>query len=469
MLFSSSVFLFAFLPIVLFLYYVPFRKNRTAQNVFLMLASLFFYAWGEPWFVLVMIGSIVLNWLSALLIDKFRTQKSKAKFFLILALAMNVGIIFIFKYLFFTVENLNVFFDITITIPNIVLPIGISFFTFQAISYVVDVYRGHGEVQKNFINVALYIALFPQLIAGPIVRYQTIADQINNRKESFEDFSAGFCRFIIGLAKKVILANTLALVADQAFTQSAGGEGTTVALAWIGVIAYAFQLFFDFAGYSDMAIGLGRMFGFRFLENFNYPYISKSMSEFWRRWHISLGSWFQDYVYFPMGGSRVSNKGRLIFNLFFVWFLTGVWHGASWTYVCWGIFCFIWVALEKMTGFQNKLKGWGHLYTMVVFVLGLVLVRSVTIGDSALYYGNLFGVGVTGLADSAILGILREYWFFFVMAILFSTPIAKVVAKKAQDKRAFQVIYPILLSGLFIITISYLVKGAYNPFIYFNF
>ena len=308
MLFSSNIFLFIFLPAVMLCYYVFLRKSRVLQNVFLFFASLFFYAWGEPKFVFVMMLSIVINWAGGLFVYKYRKDKRKAYAVIAIDVLFNLGIIFIFKYLMFAMENMKLLFGMDqLTIPVIELPIGISFFTFQALSYVIDVYRRDGEVQKNILNVGLYIAFFPQLIAGPIVRYGTIADQINNRKENFEDFSQGVVRFVIGLSKKVLIANNMAVVADYAFA-TAGHN--SLLLAWMGAIAYTFQIYFDFSGYSDMAIGLGKMFGFHFRENFNYPYISMSATEFWRRWHISLGSWFRDYLYIPLGGNRTGPGQR---------------------------------------------------------------------------------------------------------------------------------------------------------------
>ena len=310
MLFSSNIFIFIFLPIVLFVYYFLLGKSRNLQNIFLFIASLFFYAWGEPKFVFIMLLSIIYNWLMGLLVDKYRDNNKISKLIISVDVLGNLFIIFIFKYLMFTINNINSIFDLSLTVPNIALPIGISFFTFQAISYVIDVYRGKGEAQRNLINVGLYISLFPQLIAGPIVRYETVAYEIKNRKENIDDFTDGIVRFIVGLGKKVIISNNMALVADKAFNLINNGsspiEEISILMSWLGAIAYTLQIYFDFGGYSDMAIGLGKMFGFHFLENFNYPYISKSATEFWRRWHISLSSWFRDYVYIPLGGSRVN-------------------------------------------------------------------------------------------------------------------------------------------------------------------
>ncbi|MDY4948245.1 MBOAT family O-acyltransferase [Clostridium cadaveris] len=471
MLFSSTVFIFLFLPGVLFGYYILFRKSRKLQNLFLTICSLVFYAWGEPKFVLVMIGSILMNWIFALLVDKHRMSKKKITIFMTLMIMSNIGILFVFKYLMFTVSNINNIFGMKLSIPKITLPIGISFFTFQAMSYVIDVYRKNGEVQKNPMNVALYIAFFPQLIAGPIVRYETIAEQIKNRKETFDDFADGTCRFIVGLGKKVLISNTLAIVADRAFLMSSNNT-TTVAMAWLGAVSYTFQIYYDFSGYSDMAIGLGKMFGFKFLENFNYPYISKSISEFWRRWHISLGSWFRDYVYFPLGGSRVTNKSRLVLNLFVVWFLTGVWHGANWTFIIWGLMYFVLITLEKLSDFENKLKKLGilkYIYTMFFVILGWVIFRSNNLVQAITYIGNMFGIGVTGIINDQFYLYFIENRYFFLCATLFSMPITRVFTKKIDNYKIVAPVYIIILMLTFIISISYIFKGSYNPFIYFNF
>ena len=378
MLFSSLIFIVVFLPCVLIIYYGPLRRRRGMQNVFLLLASLGFYAWGEPWFVLIMLASIVGNWIFGMLVDKARTSKAKSRAVILIMLAFNIAIIFVFKYLMFTLKTINAIAGTDISVPQI----GISFFTFQAISYVIDVYREKGEMQKNLLNVGLYIAFFPQLIAGPIVRYETISDQIMGRRESYEDFSRGVCRFIVGLSKKVLLANNFAVVADQSFAFSAA-DNCSVAFAWLGAIAYTLQIYFDFSGYSDMAIGLGAMFGFHFPENFNYPYISKSVAEFWRRWHISLGSWFRDYVYFPLGGSRVKSKARLVFNLFIVWLLTGIWHGANFTFIAWGLIYFVLISLEKLTNFEkrNVNSAVRYIYTMFFVVIGWVFFRADSIAE----------------------------------------------------------------------------------------
>ena len=318
MVFSSNIFLFAFLPCILVLYYLV-KFNRKLSNIMLTIASLGFYAWGEPTFVLVMMASIVMNWLFGLAVDRVRGNKTQERLVITLMLIMNLGLLGVFKYLMFFLRSINFVFSANLPIPQITLPIGISFFTFQSISYVMDVKRGKGQVQKNLINVALYISFFPQLIAGPIVRYETVAEEILHRRENLSDFTEGCRRFLIGLSKKVILANNIGIMLETAHGLSSAEM--SVASAWIGAFCFMLQVYFDFSGYSDMAIGLGRMFGFHFRENFNYPFIAKSIGEFWRRWHISLVTWFQDYLYFPLGGSRVKSKARLMFNLFVVWFV----------------------------------------------------------------------------------------------------------------------------------------------------
>lgn len=354
--------------------------------------------------------------------------------------------------------------------PKITLPIGISFFTFQAISYVVDVYRGHGAAQENPVNIGLYIAFFPQLIAGPIVRYETVANQMLHRKESFDKFSQGVCRFIIGMAKKMILANQMGRLADIAFGMK--NTSLSTAMAWMGALAYTFQILFDFSGYSDMAIGLGKMFGFDFLENFDYPYISKSITEFWRRWHISLGTWFRDYLYIPLGGNRVKTKARLIFNLFVVWLCTGLWHGANWTFIAWGLLYFILLTFEKLTGIAQKenLCLLRHLYTMFFVVMGWVLFRSDTISGAVSYGKTMFFGGAAGIADNNAYYYFCEYAVTFALCILAALPVKKLFGKLPEKTlvwvERFSAVWYI---ALFVLSLSYMAKSSYNPFIYFNF
>lgn len=466
MVFSSSIFLFLFLPCVLFGYYVLFARSRKLQNIFLLIFSLIFYAWGEPSFVLIMIVSIIVNWWFGIIIDKNRDNKFRARSIIIIMISFNLIIMFIFKYLMFTLKTINSIFGANIDVPKIALPIGISFFTFQAISYVIDVYKQHGKVQKNPLNVGLYIAFFPQLIAGPIVRYETIADQIINRKESIEGFAYGIKRFIIGMGKKVIIANNLAMVAEKSFKMNGN---LSVSMAWLGAIAYTFQILYDFSGYSDMAIGLGEMFGFKFLENFNYPYISKSISEFWRRWHISLGSWFRDYVYFPLGGSRVNTKTRLVFNLFVVWLLTGIWHGANWTFIVWGLMYFILIAIEKLTKLDKNIGWIGHIYTLFFVILGWVIFNSNSITSAFTYIGVMFGKSSVGIIDGIARLYIHDYFIYFVLGTIFAIPLFDSIKRKIKGTRVEMILEIIILGLIILISTLCIVGNSYNPFIYFNF
>lgn len=471
MVFSSLLFAFYFLPLVLALYYISKEKYR---NYILLVASLGFYAYGEPKFVFVMVGSIALNYLLALFIDKYR-DKALAHALMVLDVVLNIGILFIYKYLDFAITITNRVAGSNIQLRGIVLPIGISFFTFQALSYVIDVYKGTVKVQKNPLYVALYISFFPQLIAGPIVRYSTIEDQILNRKCSVESFADGARRFMIGFGKKVILANNLSEVASASF-----GMDATVAnpaFLWLGAICFSLQIFFDFSGYSDMAIGLGKMFGFQFLENFNYPYISRSVTEFWRRWHISLSSWFRDYVYIPLGGSRVPFV-RHIFNMLAVWLLTGIWHGANYTFIAWGLGYFVLLVIEKYLIKPDKRQFVGfrvlwQVVTLVCVNFGWVIFNSPTLKSGMRYCLAMVGYYGTKFAiDDTIIYNLREYGAFLVLGVLFSTPIAKVIGEKL-DKSRFGaiagVIAPLGCGFIFLWAVSFLILGAHNPFIYFNF
>ncbi len=468
LLFSSASFIFCFFPLVCGVYFL-FHKSRKFQNVWLTLASLFFYAWGEPIFVLVMLASICANWMFGIGVQKYQANKRKKKILLVFSIVFNLSLLFVFKYLNFTLENLNAIPMVHLPQTHLILPIGISFFTFQAMSYVIDVYRGNGTAQRSIVNIALYISLFPQLIAGPIVRYETIADQIENRVESLDGFCNGLVRFVVGLSKKIIFANNLACVADAAFD----GENLSVATAWLGAVAYTLQIYYDFSGYSDMAIGLGEIFGFRFLENFNYPYSSCSVSEFWRRWHISLGTWFRDYVYFPLGGSRVSSKVKLVRNLLIVWLLTGIWHGAQWTFVCWGLMYFILITVEKLSGFEKKKRKttvFRYIYTMTFVVFGWVIFRSAGMGDAVNYFSAMFGGSSAALIDSTALRLLLSNYLFIIFGIVFSFPIVPWVKRKVGDRKKWLfVVKGTALVCLFIADLSYIVIGGYNPFIYFNF
>ena len=469
MLFSSSVFLFLFLPAVLLVYYLPLRRWRQGQNVFLLLASLFFYAWGEPWFVLVMIASILANYGFGLWVAHAQGRGRSGRPAVVCAVVLNLGLLFVFKYLMFTLGILNRL-GAAFVIPVIELPIGISFFTFQALSYVLDVQRGRGQAQRSPLKVGLYVSLFPQLIAGPIVKYETVAEQIDGRRETWADFSAGCARFIAGLGKKVLIANQLALVADRAFLLEGAGD-LTAAFAWLGSICYTFQIYYDFSGYSDMAIGLGKMFGFHFLENFNYPYISTSVTEFWRRWHISLSTWFRDYVYFPLGGSRVDSRGKHIRNLFVVWLLTGIWHGANWTFIVWGLFYFVLLVLEKYAGLGRGWPAWTRwLFTFLMVNFACVIFRADSLGAAAGYLAAMFGGGAGVWSAEAGL-FLRENWTILLAGAVFSAPVA-LKARAWAARRGSIVLdlgYALLAAALFLVCAAFIIKGTYNPFIYFNF
>ncbi len=465
MVFSSTVFLFIFLPVVLALYYNPFIKKRGYRNVVLLLASLVFYGWGEPVFLFVMLLSIVFNWAVGLAVDGAKDKRVR-KGWLTLSVVLNIGLMFIFKYLTFVTKNLGYLINDSSIVIEIALPIGISFFTFQIMSYVFDVYYGTAKVQKNLMYVGLYVSMFPQLIAGPIVRYETVAEEIDYRKENEKDFTEGFFRFVIGLGKKILISNYVGKIADIAF----GMDGElTVMMAWLGAIAYTLQIYFDFSGYSDMAIGLGRMFGFHFLENFNYPYISSSITEFWRRWHMTLQTWFRDYVYIPMGGNRVGPK-RHIYNIFMVWLLTGIWHGANWTFIVWGLMYFVLLIFEKFTGF-NKKKGWYmHIYTMFFVILGWVVFRAESISGAIGYIGKMFGIGASGFVDGTFLEALANGGAIFVAAVIFSMPVVSWMDNRLKLKPVIRsLIAAVAVFAVFIVSVLICIKATYNPFIYLNF
>lgn len=468
MVFSSLLFLFRFLPIVLLGYFILPRKFR---NLFLLLFSLVFYAWGEPTFVILMIASIVINWLGGIFVDKYRKNGSikGAKWALIICSVIDIGLLGVFKYTGFAFENINALLG-TDLVSDIVLPIGISFYTFQMMSYVIDVYRGDTGVQKNIISFGCYVSLFPQLIAGPIVQYKTVAKQLDDRRETADMFALGVKRFTVGLAKKILIANNVGALWD---TVSATDLSTLPALtAWVGIIAFTFQIYFDFSGYSDMAIGLGRMFGFEFLENFNYPYISRSITEFWRRWHISLSSWFRDYVYIPLGGNR-HGFAKQLRNILTVWLLTGIWHGASWNFVAWGLYFGIILIVEKL--FLLKLldklpRVISHLYAILLFVYGWVIFALEDMGDILLYTKALFG-GTGVFADDRSVYLLLGFAIMFVIAGIASTPLgARVFAglEKRIPKTAYVLSLVLVVLG-FMLSLTYITASSYNPFLYFRF
>ncbi len=459
MIFSSAIFLFQFLPLLLFLYY--FAKDRY-RNLVLLVASLAFYAWGEPKNIFLMLLSVFVNYWIGILLDKFRKQ---GKLLLTIAVAYNLGILYIFKYLNFSVDTLNRVTGAALTIPKIALPIGISFFTFQIMSYVIDVYRKEVEVQKNILDLALYISLFPQLIAGPIVRYVDVKNQIAQRGTSWEKFHAGVIRFAIGFSKKVLIADQLSSLVDTVFA----GKYPSLWGHWVGILAYTLQIYFDFSGYSDMAIGMGKMFGFDFLENFNYPYISRSIKEFWRRWHISLSTWFRDYLYIPLGGSR-KGKARTYVNLLIVFFLTGLWHGASFNFIVWGLFYAVFLIAERL-GFEKVLKkmpvALQHIYSLFVIMIGWVFFRADTLGAAVDFIKGMF---VPYGKDIAYLNVTLnpQYVFFLVMGILFSIPHTKAM-KRVNASKIGRALYEVFVLLTFVLAIIYMVGSGYSPFLYFRF
>ncbi len=471
MVFSSITFLFIFLPIVLIIYHIISNKFK---NLFLTIASLFFYAWGEKRLVMLMIFSIVINYLGGLVIDKMnKVDKSKiSKWYLSLFVSINILILGYYKYTNFFIDTINDVSNSKIAhLEEIILPIGISFFTFQGMSYLIDVYYKKVSAQKDLTSLALYISMFPQLIAGPIVRYIDVSKEIEAVKVfKISQFQEGVKRFIIGLFKKVIIANQVGFIADAVFADSAIVGSMAL---WIGIICYAFQIYFDFSGYSDMAIGLGKMFGFNFLENFNIPYISKSIQEFWRRWHISLSSWFRDYLYIPLGGSR-KGVSRTYFNLFLVFLITGLWHGSNWTFVFWGLFHGFFLILERIwlgKRLEALPKGIGHIYTLLVVLIGWVFFRSDSIGEAFQYIGGMFAFK-TG--DNAIVyqHINIYFLFVFILAVLFSTKIKgfveTTISKVLNEKWRSLMVFPAYIF-VFLVCILELAQSNYNPFIYFRF
>lgn len=465
MVFSSQIFLFFFLPVT-FIGYMLCRRLRS-KNLWLLFMSVFFYAYGAGKVVFILAFSVFVNWAIALLITRTKREAAR-KALVALDVLLNLSYLFYYKYFNFAQENFNLLTGRTAEIVEIALPIGISFFTFQALSYCIDVYRDSSLVQKNIINVALYITFFPQLIAGPIVRFTTVAKEINDRHVTAEDFTSGVERFVIGLGKKVLIANIVATMVDNIYAMDQ--SEISVATAWLASLGYALQIYFDFSGYSDMAIGLGRMFGFHFLENFNYPYVSRSISEFWRRWHISLSMWFRDYIYIPLGGNRCSFK-RQIFNLSMVWLCTGIWHGANWTFIMWGVIYGIIVILEKLVHFeQMKLpSALKHVYTLLIVNFLWVLFRADNIGVACGMIKIMLGLSGNPLADGTAAFYLNENLTVILIGLAASLPIVKTASSKLGSSKAAPYARALWICMILIISISYMIKGAYNPFIYFNF
>lgn len=466
MLFSSIPFLYYFLPCVLILYFVV---PKCLKNTVLLLSSLVFYAWGEPKYVLLMAVSITLGYVFGLLIEIWRGTKL-SKLFLILSIVTSLGLLGYFKYADFFIANFNAATGLSVPLLKIALPIGISFYTFQILSYTVDVYRGEVKAQRNYISLAVYVALFPQLIAGPIVRYSDIAAQLESRTHSFSNVALGTRRFILGLAKKVLIANALGELCDI-FKES---NDKSVLFFWLYAIAFTLHIYFDFSGYSDMAIGLGKIFGFDFLENFDYPYISGSITEFLRRWHMSLGSWFRDYVYIPLGGNRVS-KARWFLNIFIVWMLTGFWHGAAWNFIVWGLFFAILLIIEKLWLLKplKKSKVLSHIYVMFFVIISFVIFNAADMKEAFSYIGGMFGAGGIPFISEEWLYYLRSYGVVLIVAIIGATPLVKKlvlsVKKKSTGEKIMNIAEPIMLVALLLVITAYLVDGSFNPFLYFRF
>ena len=456
--------MFAYLPLTLLIYYIVPRKGR---NIFLFFINLVFYGWGEPKLVFLMLFNILFNYLGGFLVDKFRQDAKKKKLFLILTCILDIGILAVFKYTGMITETLNMLPFLNIPELQISLPIGISFYTFQTMSYVIDVYRDDAPVSKNFINFGTYVALFPQLIAGPIVRYRDVAYQLTHRRESLEQFTKGVKLFLVGMGKKVLIANQMGILADSLLAENArsGVLGT-----WVGIIAYTFQIYFDFSGYSDMACGLGNMLGFEFLKNFDYPYISKSITEFWRRWHISLSTWFKEYVYIPLGGNRKGVK-RQIINLLIVWGLTGLWHGASYNFILWGLYYGLLLILEKfvLKRFLDKLPpALQHVYTMFIVIIGWGLFYFTDISQLGAFVANLFNFG-NGLCSNTALNMILSYLPLLVAAAVASTPVGAKLYNQIKDRSWAWAPETVYCAAVLLISTASMVNQSYNPFLYFRF
>ena len=463
MLFTSISFLYYFLPIVIILYFIVPKKFK---NFILFLSSIFFYFCGEPIYTFLMIGEIFIAYVGARYLEKHRKKS-----ILVSLLAIHIGALGLFKYSDFTINNINQIFGSKIPLLKLALPIGISFYTFQIISYVVDVYRGKVKAQKSFLKLATYVSLFPQLIAGPIVRYETIEKELDNRTSNFENFAYGVRRFVIGLGKKVLIANMLGELCDVFSTTNE----KSILFYWIFAISYSLQIYFDFSAYSDMAIGLGRMFGFHFLENFNYPYISKSITEFWRRWHMSLSSWFRDYVYIPLGGNRKETI-ILVRNIFIVWALTGIWHGANWTFVIWGLMYGIMLIIEKLfltKHLETMPSILQRIYVLFTVMISFIIFNANSIGEAWNNIIGLFGANGESLINASTVYYLKSYLVVLVIAIIGSTPLLKNIIEKLKTKtnanKIINLLEPIAMASILIIVTAYLVDNSYNPFLYFRF
>lgn len=466
MLFSSIVFLYYFLPVTLLLYFIAPKKFR---NSVLLISSLVFYGWGEPKYLLLMTASIIIGYISGLMIEAFHTRRAK-KLVMVASVTISLGFLAWFKYTNFFIDNFNRVFGLSIPFLKIALPIGISFYTFQILSYTVDVYRGEVPAQRNLINLAAYISLFPQLIAGPIVRYSQVEHELREREYSFDNFAAGMRRFVLGLGKKILIANLLGELCD-AF--KASGD-KSVLFYWLYAAAFALHIYFDFSGYSDMAIGLGRILGFHFPENFNYPFISRSATEFWRRWHISLGSWFRDYVYIPLGGNRVK-KSRWLLNILTVWLLTGFWHGAAWNFVTWGLFFAVLLIIEKLflLKYLEKSRIFSRIYVILALLISFVIFNAANMGEALSYIGAMFGAGDIPFVSKELSYYFKDYAVVLVIALIGATPLVKNLVLKIRLNRAAEIVTdclePLVLVGLMLVMTAFLVDGSFNPFLYFRF
>lgn len=491
MVFSGNIFLFIFLPLTLIFYFNPFTKKckdkgRKFKNIVLLIASLVFYAWGEPKFIFILMASIILNWLIGLGLGKYE-KVALRRWLLAVALVLNIGLLFVFKYLGFTAG----IFGATI---NIALPLGISFYTFQILSYVLDVYFNKDKVQKNILLLGLYISMFPQLVAGPIVRYEEVSKELVDREETSADITYGVTRFVYGLGKKVILSNFLAIIADYAFLSPGA---ISVLTAWLGTICYTLQIYFDFSGYSDMAIGLGRIFGFRFPENFDYPYVSLSFTEYWRRWHMTLGSWMRDYLFYPLQKSNAfiklgtwsrkklgKKKGKyvpVILSLLVLWLAMGIWHGANWNFIVWGLLFFVLMSFESLSGLGKKAlkaanekrfkisKIFYHVYVVFFLLIAYVLFRAESLSIAWDYIKNMFGGTAAGFADADFIEYLNNGKFVLIASILLCTPLARWISNKVTNEKVKGIARGILTVAIFALSVLLIITGSYNPFIYFNF
>ena len=460
MLFSSISFIYYFLPLILVIYFLV--PNRF-KNIVLLLFSLFFYFYGEGIYIVFLLLSCFINYVIGILIDK--NENKKRKFYLIIGLIFDIGLLIYFKYTNFFLDNFNSLFNTNFSFGKIVMPLGISFFTFQTISYLIDVYRKDVPADKSFIDLSCYITLFPQLVAGPIVRYQTIKEELKKKEITYDNFASGIERFVFGLSKKVLLANNFGLLVDLLNKSS-----NSVLSSWLIAISYTLQIYFDFSGYSDMAIGLGRIFGFKFLENFNYPYIAKSITDFWRRWHISLSSFFRDYVYFPLGGNRCS-KIKWIRNIFVVWMLTGFWHGAAWNFILWGLFFAIVLLIEKLTygkWLENK-KVINHIYVIIVVILSFTIFNANSFGEVLISFKNMFGFNNLPFVNQEFFYYFKSYFVLIVLGIIFSTPLVNKIYLKLKKYSIFNYLSIVIIFILLIIVTAYLVDSSFNPFLYFRF